>query len=67
MFYLIQDAHAEHDPAYKGWLAERVWVGFTWTRKRENAKKFTDLMEVSKVAKALLGQNQQVRIVEVTS
>ena len=65
MFYLIKDARPETDPHYEGWLAQMLFVGFTWTQKPERAKRFASATEASKIAQALAKQNRKVNIVAV--
>jgi hypothetical protein len=65
MYYVIQDARPQNDPDFSGWLAELLFVGFTWTRRPDKAKRFASITEASKIAQALLKQNKPVRILEV--
>ena len=65
MFYLIQDARPENDPHYAGFLAQMLFVGFSWTMKPERAKRFDSAAEASKIAQALTKQNRKVNIVAV--
>lgn len=65
MAYLIRDGREESDPDFTGWLASPVPTAFTWTRKLELAKRFTDLAEAARILRALQKQSRPAVIVDM--